>query len=282
LVAQLGAEHLLSRGFRHFAFCGYRRGFHAGFDRRCDEFRRLAEQAGCWCEVYRRPSARTWETQVDRLGRWITGLPKPLGIMTCNDDRGLEVLDACRRVGALVPDEVGVLGVDNDEHLCDLAIPALSSIELNVERIGYEAAALLDRLMSGRPAPKRPQEIGPRGVVVRHSTDVVAVDDPDVALAVRFIRQHACRGIHLADVMQRVSVSRSTLAPRFKKHLGRTIYQEIRRVQVDRAKELLVGTNLPVKQVAHEAGFRDVQYLTRAFGALVGETPAAYRRQMQG
>lgn len=282
LVAKLGADHLLSLGFRHLAFCGYRRGFHTGFDQRCQEFRRLIEQAGCRCEVHYRPSARTWEEQVDRLGRWIKGLPKPLGLMTCNDDRGLEVLDACRRVGALVPDEVGVLGVDNDEHLCELAIPALSSVELNVERIGYEAAALLDRLMSGRPAPKRPQQIGPRGVVVRQSTDVVAVEDPEVAQAVRFIRQRACQGIHLADVMEQVQVSRSTLAPRFKRHLGRTIYQEIRRVQVDRAMELLVGTNLPVKQVAHEAGFRDVQYLTRAFGTMVGQTPAAYRRQMRG
>ena len=282
LVAKLGADHLLNQGFRHFAFCGYRPGFHTGFDRRCGDFKRLIEKAGCRCDVYCRPSARTWEEQEDRLGQWIAGLPKPLAVMTSNDDRGLEVFDACRRVGALVPDQVAVLGVDNDEHLCELAIPALSSIELNLERIGCEAAALLDRLMSGRPAPKRPKEIGPRGVVVRHSTDVVAVEDPEVAQAVRFIRHHACEGIHLADVVEQVQVSRSTLAPRFKQHLGRTIYQEIRRIQVGRAKELLAGTHLPIKHVAREAGFRDVQYLTRAMGELVGQTPAAYRQEMRG
>ena len=282
LVAQLGADHLLERGFRNFAFCGHRRGFHAGLDQRCNEFQRFIEKAGCQCDVYRRPSAKTWEEQQDRLSRWFAGLPKPLAVMTSNDDRGLEMLDACRRVDITVPDEVAILGVDNDEYLCEMAIPALSSIELNLERIGYEAAALLDRLMSGRPTPKRPKEIGPRGVVVRHSTDVLAVEDPEVAQAVRFIRQHACEGIHLADVVEQVLVSRSTLAPRFKSLLGRTICQEIRRVQVGRAKKLLAGTHLPIKHVAREAGFRDVQYLTRAMGKLVGQTPAVYRQEMRG
>jgi len=280
-VAQLGADHLLGRGFRNLAFCGYRSGFHSGFDERCREFRRLIEEAGCHCHLYCRPSAKTWEQQEERLGQWIQELPKPVAIMACNDDRGLEILDACHRKDIAVPDDVAVLSVDNDEYLCEMAIPALSSIALNLERIGYEAAALLDRLMSGRPAPKQPKEIGPRGVVVRHSTDVLAIEDPDVAQAVRFIRHHACEGLHLADVVEQVLVSRSTLAPRFKNLLGRTIYQEIRRVQVERAKELLAGTSLPIKHVAREAGFRDVQYLTRAMGALAGQTPAAYRQMMQ-
>ena len=281
LVAELGADHLMGRGFRNFAFCGYRHGMHTGFDRRCEEFKRIIEKAGYRCDVYCRTSSKSWEKHQDRLSNWIDGLPKPLAVMTSNDDRGLEVLDACRRVGSLVPDQVAVLGVDNDEHLCEFAIPALSSIELNLERIGCEAAALLDRLMSGHPAPKRPKEIGPRGIVVRHSTDTLAVEDPEVAQAVRFIRQHACEEIHLADVVEQVQVSRSTLAPRFKNLLGRTIYQEIRRVQVGRAKELLAGTHLPIKHVAREAGFRDVQYLTRAMGAIVGQTPAVYRQEMR-
>ncbi|MBN2296610.1 MAG: DNA-binding transcriptional regulator [Pirellulales bacterium] len=281
LVAELGADHLLGRGFRNFAFCGYRRGLHTGFDRRCDEFKRLIKKAGCQCDVYCRPSAKAWEEQQDRLGRWIAGLPKPLAVMTSNDDRGLEVLDACRRADIKVPDDVAILGVDNDEYLCEMAIPALSSVKLNLEQIGYEAAALLDRLMSGRSAPKQPKKIGPCGIVVRHSTDVLAIEDPEVAQAVRFIRQHACEGIHLADVVEQVQVSRSTLAPRFRRLLGRTIYQEIRHVQIGRAKELLAGTHLPIKHVARKAGFRDVQYLTRTFGEMVGRTPASYRQEMR-
>lgn len=281
-VAELGADHLLGLGFRHLAICGYYSGYHRGFDERRDRFQQVVKDAGGDCHVYCRRLPKTWEQQQQHLARWVRGLPKPVGIMACNDDRGLEVLDACRRVGVIVPDEAAVLGVDNDQYLCEMATPALSSIALNLERIGYEAAILLERLMSGCAPPTSPKEIGPRGVVVRQSTNVLAIEDPDVAHAIRFIREHACEGIHLADVVEQVQVSRSTLAPRFRSLLGRTICQEIRSVQIRRAQELLVDTDLPIKHVAREAGFRNVQYLTRAMGKMVGLTPAAYRKEMRG
>ncbi len=281
-IARLGAEHLLERGFRHFGFCGFARGYHPGLDQRGDCFQRLIEQAGYECQVLQDPPrkrVRSWEQQQEWLARWIAGLPKPVGIMTANDDRGLQVLDACRRVGAAVPDQVAVLGVDNDEYLCGLSLPPLSSIDINSEETGYQAAALLDRLMDGKPPPHRLPEIAPAGLIVRRSTDVLATDDSDVIRAVQFIREHACRPIRATDVFDELSVSRTWLEPRFRNVLGRTIHQEIDRVRIERAKTLLVETSLPIKQIAQQAGFRTVQYLARAFRRMTEDTPAAFRRR---
>ena len=284
-VGRLAADHFLERGFRQFAFCGLRRGYHPGIDRRCDCFQRFIEQAGYPCQVLedtprRRP--RSWEQEQDWIAHWIAGLPKPVGIMTANDDRGLQVLDACRRIGAAVPDQVAVLSVDNDEYLCGLSLPSLSSIDLNSEQTGYQAAALLDRMMKGKRPPRHLPEIAPAGVVVRRSTDVLATDDADVIRAVQFIRENACRSIHVPEVVHHVSVSRAALEPRFRHVLGRTMHQEIRRVQIERAKTLLAGTDLPIKQVAQQAGFKTVQYLTRSFRAVTGHPPAAFRRRRPG
>lgn len=199
--------------------------------------------------------------------------------MTANDDRGLQVLDACRRVGAAVPNQVAVLGVDNDEYLCGLSLPPLSSIDINSEETGYQAAALLDRLMDGKSPPKRLPKIVPTGVVVRRSTDVLATDDEDVIRAVQFIREQACRPIRTTDVFEELSVSRGQLESRFRSVMGHTVHQEIDRVRIERAKTLLAETMLPIKQVALQSGFRTVQYLARAFRRRTGDTPAAFRRQ---
>lgn len=192
------------------------------------------------------------------------------------------MLDACRRVSAAVPDQVAVLGVDNDDYLCGLSLPPLSSIDINSEETGYQAAALLDRLMDGKPPPQRLPEIAPAGVIVRRSTDVLATDDSEVIRAVQFIREHACRPIRAADVFDELSVSRSCLEPRFRSVLGRTIHQEIDRVRIERAKTLLAETDLPIKHIAQQAGFQTVQYLTRAFRRFTEDTPAAFRRRRAG
>jgi LacI family transcriptional regulator len=292
IVGTMAAQHLLERGIKHFGFCGKPRGVHPGLDQRGDEFRRAVEAAGYSCDVYaggpvgsvgeRRSRARdSWEQEQEKLVAWICSLPRPVGVLAANDERGLNVLDACRRCGAQVPEEVAVIGVDNDEHLCELSIPPMTSIDVNAEQIGYVAAQLLDKLMSGGKAPKTPTLVRPRGVVTRRSTDVLASEDPIVNRAVAFIREQGGRGIQVPDVVAHVKTSRASLEPRFKKILGRTIHQEIQRVQLDRVKELLIGTTAPIKQVAREGGFSCVQYLTRVFRAATGETPAKYRAYRQ-
>ncbi len=158
-----------------------------------------------------------------------------------------------------------------------MAIPPLSSIDINSEESGFQAAALLDDLMSGRKPPHPLPKTRPAGVVTRRSTDVLATDDPDVVQAIRFIRERACDRIAVSDVLAQINVSRATLEPKFKAVLGRTFHQEIQRVQMERAKELLRATDLPIKAVAERAGFNSVQYLGRVFCAATGEPPAAYR-----
>lgn len=294
-VARLAAEHLLERGFRHFGFCGLPRRVHPHMDELSDHFQKFIQEAGCTCDVFKarhgplpgeawehqqsRPGQ--WIDQQERIARWINGLPKPVGIMACHDDRAVQVLDACRRHGVSVPESVAVIGVDNDQQLCELSIPPLTSIDELPSRIGYEAAALLDRLMDGASSPKDPVLIPPRAVVARQSTDVLATDDQIVARAAHFISQHAADGIRVKDVVSQVPVSRVTLALRFKKILGRTIREEIFRVQIGQVKELLATTNLPIKQVARRAGFRYVEYMARLFRRHVGETPANYRKRMR-
>ena len=281
-VAQMGAEHLRQRGLKSFGFCGLARGVHPGLDRRADHFQKLIEAEGYYCSVFSaRCRAVAWEQEQEKLAGWIQSLPKPVGIMTCNDDRGMQVLDACRRLGALVPDQVAVLGVDNDHYLCGLSIPPLSSIDVNSEEIGYQAARLLDRMMAGKKIPKVLPEVFPRCVVTRRSTDVLATDDQDVVRAVRFIRENAFGRLLARDVLAHVSASRASLEPRMRKVLNRTIHQEIERVRIERAKELLATTAMEIKQVANRSGFHYVPYLTRVFRRVLGETPARYRARMR-
>jgi LacI family transcriptional regulator len=285
-VARLGAEHLLERGFIHFGFCGFAHGFHPGLDRRGECFQKLIEAAGYACDLFPPPGRMKGisspQQEQKRLARWIKSLPKPVGIMAANDDRGLAVLNACRRIGVKVPYQVAVLGVDNDEYLCGLSIPMLSSIDINSEETGYQAAALLDRMMTGRKPPRRLPETKPRSVVSRQSTDILATDDQRVIQALDFIQQNAHRPISSRDVARFVGVSRAALGPRFKSVTRRTVNQEIRHVRLDLAKALLAQTDMPIKQIAVDAGFRAIQYMTRVFRAEIGQTPASFRRSRTG
>jgi LacI family transcriptional regulator len=177
---------------------------------------------------------------------------------------------------------VAVLGVDNDEYLCGLSIPMLSSIDINSEETGYQAAALLDRMMTGRKPPRRLPETKPRSVVSRQSTDILATDDQRVIQALDFIQQNAHQPISSRDVARFVGVSRAALGPRFKSVTRRTVNQEIRHVRLDLAKALLAQTDMPIKQIAVDAGFRAIQYMTRVFRAEIGQTPASFRRSRTG
>jgi LacI family transcriptional regulator len=286
-IARIATEHLLSRGFRHFGFCGYRRRYSVEGDHRCDAFRARIEEAGFKADVcaasepsFGQRERGSWWRELALIARWIRGLPKPAAVMACTDDRGLQVLEACRQIGVAVPDEVAVIGVANDECLCSLSIPPMSSVDGNPEQIGFRAAALLDELLDGGKPPRKVL-IEPRGVVCRRSTDVLAVADQQVAEAIRYIRDHASEQVYIEDVAKHVHVSRSALEHRFKQAIGRTVYQEIQRTRIARAQQMLAENALPIKQVAERTGFRSVQYMTRVFRAAVRQTPAAYRRAMQ-
>lgn len=279
-VARTAAEHLLDRGFRSFGFVGRQRGIHPGLDQRGDCFLELVKRrqfVGSSFAVRAASGAVSWEKEEDRMAAWLKDLPKPLGIMAANDEIGLQVLDACRRGRVGVPDEAAVVGADNDNIMCDLAIPPLTSVDTNSEQIGYTAAALLDDLMKGHGHPNTSTLIPPRNIVVRRSTETTASEDPDVRQALLFIRDEANRALTIDDISRHVGVSRTILQEKVKQVIGRTIHEEIERVRLDRTKELLLVPNLSIKQVAAKAGFSSTQYLTRVFKAHLGETPAKFR-----
>jgi LacI family transcriptional regulator len=284
-IAVLAAHHLLNCGFSRLACYGdYRSRLHDWCEERIQAFCQQARQAGVPCSVLRTrsPTAQNWTILQRELSVWLTLLPKPVGVLACTDLRARHILQVCRMIGVRVPDDVAVIGVDNDEMLCELTTPPLTSIEQGHVQIGYEAAALLDRLMAGRKASQLRWVIPPEGLVARQSTDVIACPDPDLAAAVRFIRQHACDGIGVQAVLDMALVSRSTLDRKFLAMLGRTIHAEIQRVQVDRAKQLLAGTSLLVKQIAKRCGFRYAEYMTAVFHRHTGQSPIEYRQHSAG
>lgn len=282
-IGRLAAEHLVSRRFKHFAFCGYRT--ERWSERRRAGFAAVVSQRGFEARHFfcRRRGATLAAGQHDheRLAKWLGGLPKPVAIMACSDRVGLRVLDACRRLHAVVPEEVAVIGVDNDEETCRLASPPLSSVKDDARKVGFEAARLLDSLM---PKPRRapqapPLLIPPLGIAVRRSTEVTAVDDPVVAAAMRYIRDHACAGLHVADLVARLNVSRSALYRRFHDAVNRPLREEILRVQLERAKRLLDESDFSVERIAELGGFRHPEYLSVAFKRELGVTPSEYRQQ---
>jgi LacI family transcriptional regulator len=285
-VTKLAFDHLWDCGLRHFAFCGTPRGENPNQDLRCDLFVDLAERAGCACSTYlgRSQRGRTgdWERGQQEIAQWIRSLPKPVGIMTCHDDRGHQVLEACSRAEVSVPDEVAVIGVDNDPFLCNLCVPPLTSIDVNASLIGYEAAAQLAAMMHGAKPPRQPVLLGPpRGVASRQSTDMLAIDDADVSSAVRFVRENAVKGITVEEVLKRAVRSPSTLERRIKRLLGRTIKAEITRVKLSRARLLLCETDLPVSKIALRCGFSEPRYFCEVFRSHEGMTATAYRRKFR-
>jgi LacI family transcriptional regulator len=289
-IAHLASEHLLERGFRHFAFCGFNGADYS--DVRRERFSKRITEAGFQCSIFedaqgpRHGSTLTYEEYglkgEDRVARWLRELPRPVGLMACNDIRGQQVLNACRDVGLQVPDEVAVIGVDNDEMLCELSDPPLSSVAPNSKRIGYEAAALLARMMAGRKPPTEPIFVEPEGVITRRSTEVLAIDDRHIANVVRFIREHACEGIDVSDILKVVPLSRSALERRFARTLGRSPKEEILRVRLNRARQLLSETDFPLWTIAEKIGLEHTEYLNVIFKKKTGLTPGQFRAQGRG
>jgi len=280
-LAKLAIEHFIERGFRHFGFCDLT---DTSYYRR-RRFEQQLAASGLRAHVFEVSFVQRddWVMGRDRrrLESWLQQLPKPIGILAHNDLRGRHLVDACRRLGIAMPDEVAVLGVDNELPHCEMCNPPLSSIVTDAERIGFEAAALLERLMDGDSPSCQRILIPPLGIVVRQSTDVTATTDPYVAKAVRYIRQHGCEEIDVGDVLREVTISRTALDKRFLKALGHTPHEEIRRVRLKRARELLAESDLTLEVIAGRCGFRHGEYLGAVFLQEFGQTPGDFRAQQR-
>jgi len=281
-IGKMGAEHLLERGFKRFGYCGYKG--EAWSKRREESFVKTIDQKSSGsCSLYNSTwqgrGARNWEDEQRCIIEWLQTLTPPFAVMACNDIRGRQIIDACSELDLAVPEQVVVVGVDDDELLCRMCSPPLSSVIPNAQAVGFRAAEVLASLMDGKSPASEVQLIEPLGVATRQSTDAVAIDDPDIAAALRYIREYACRGITVAEVVRDNSVSRSTLERQVRKYLGRTPQEEIRFVQIKRARELLISTDLSAEQIAPLCGFEHPEYLHVVFKRVTCTTIGVFRKQ---
>jgi len=271
-IGRMAAEHFIEKGFSEFAYLSRRDGTNYSKDRG-EGFRdRIAEAGGRLHAVT--ISATGGD---DELLAKLPKLPRPLALLASLDRLGAMALEACWKAGIDVPGEVAVLGAGNHQQLCELSSPTLSSVEVDMTRRGYEAAALLDDLLAGKRRPKRPLRIPPAHVAERTSTDVFAFDDPDVVAALRFIRDHADRTIKVRDVVEATNLSRRSLEGRFNTLVGRTLHEEIWRAHFDLAQRLLSSSDLSLQEVAERSGFRSASALVNLFRQRLGMTPKEFR-----
>jgi LacI family transcriptional regulator len=288
-VANLAAEDLMQRDFNNFAFCGFVSANYS--DIRGEFFKERLARAGFPCTIYQPPeiamNLQTLELEKrgllfqEHLAHWLKSLPKPVGIMACNDIRGQQVMNACRRCNLTVPEELAVIGVDNDEIFCELSDPPLSSVALDTLRIGYEAAQLLERMMAGEKPPEQPLLIPPLGVVARRSTDVLVMDDRQLAAGARFLREHSFDPITVNDAARAAGMSRRVFERRFASQTGRTPKAEVLRVRLDRAKALLANTAWSLTEIAERTGFNYSGHLHAIFTDKTGMTPGQFRRDVK-
>lgn len=280
-IGRMAAEHLLERGFRHFAYCGLKNRPWSG--ERGESFAGRVRQAGFGLHTFRISSRlggwRSFEGAQHGLAEWLKALPKPVGLMAGNDVCGSYVIEACRIASLQVPDEVAVIGVDNDELVCGLTDPPMSSIALATQKAGYEAAGLLDRLMAGVKMAGQIILVRATHIVTRPSTDILAIEDRAVAEAIRFIRRGAEKALQVTDVVDHVAMSRRNLELRFHRVLGRSIYGEIKRVRTHRIIRMLCETDLSISEIARKLGHASDKHIARYFRQQTGMSLKEYRRR---
>jgi LacI family transcriptional regulator len=278
-IGQMAAEHLLERGFRHFGYCGFDDMYWSV--QRGKSFKERISEAGFETRFYKQPkthSSRVWYKEEKILAEWLKGLPKPAGVMACNDDRGQHITEACAIAKIEVPYEVAIIGVDNDDQVCDISHPPLSSVALDVEKAGFRAAELLDKMMAGKKMPPQTVVVNPGRVVTRQSTSFVAAEDKTVSQALNFIHQNAKHLIQVDDVIKAINVSRRSLHDKFIKALGHSVYDEIKRVRIDLISQMLVETDLSVSEIAFSLGYDSANHIARYFQQKMRISPLDYRK----
>ena len=284
-VGRLAAQHFLERGLTHFAFLGYS-GFPYVRDRERG-FIAAVREAGYQCISRSDPSVvhptggGYWGIAEEGLAEWLASLPKPIGILAARDQYGLQLTELCHMQDIHVPEDVAIVGVDNDELVCEVATPQLSSIAAPGERTGFHAAAMLEGLMNGKEPKVDPLLLPPTGLITRQSSDILKVEDSEVLAAVRFIRSRINEPLNVSDVLNELYISRSSLERKFRAILGRTPLEEIRRVRIEQVKSLLAGSDITVREIARRTGFRSAERLCTTFRAAAGEAPSQYRKRFR-
>ncbi len=280
-IAQLAVQHLQERGFKNFAFCGDHRFAWSRY--RCDGMKRILARQGYHCHAFGDAPIKVIRHKAldedQQLLEWIQALPKPIGILCCYDIRGRQLIELCQQNHIAVPEQVAVLGVDNDDLVCNLAETPLSSVIPNAHGAGYLAASLLAQMLAGQAVDVKAHLLEPLGIETRQSTDSLAIDDQDLIRAARFIREHACSGIKVEDILREVPLTRRVLESRFKRYFGHSPHDAIQKVRLRRAEELLTETDLPLTVIADRAGFIHAEYFSVVFKKWKGVAPSQFRGQ---
>lgn len=280
-TAKMAADYLLDLGLKHF-------GFYSGPDNllwslnRKMSFGDRVRKVGYKVDYYHpaaAPEKDAWNSEISSLTHWLQSLPKPVGIVAWNDERGQNIIDACVAASIRVPDEVAILGMDNDELVCDLCPVPLSSIVFNHEKVGYEAAALLHRMIKQKKIIRNNIYLRPLYVAGRKSTDIMQIDDQDVVKAIQYIQDNTGQNLTVKEVVDQLSVSQRTIQKKFKKIRNRSLHDEIRSQRVERVCRMLEETNLSVSEIANMLDFSEVSDLNRCFRKIKGSAPLVYRRK---
>ncbi len=280
-TGQMAAQYFMDQGFSNFAFCGFNKAYWSM--ERLKGFQEFLATRGFTVHVYEGHGSKSyhfWQKEAEHMAAWIDSLPKSVGLMAGCDLRGQHVVEACRIAGRLVPEDVSILGVDNDVPLCDITNPKLSSIAMNTSPAGYEAAGLLERLMAGEEKlDSRTIIVQPICVITRQSSDILRVENPDLARALNYIKQNSHRQIVVNDVVAAACISRRNLESKFNKYLHRSILSEIRRVRIGRFAQMLLETNYSIPQIARDLNFPSEENLGRYFEREKGMRPTEYRKK---
>ncbi len=269
------AKYLRDKGFNRFAFCG--------FDdmpwskEREDAFLDAVSEAENISIYRQKQPSPDYNQELNDMARWLKSLPKPTAIMACNDVRGANVIEACKLAQIKVPQEISILGVNNDDMICEMTSPPLSSVSLDIITAGFEAAKTLDRMMKGKTISPKNIIIKPKTIITRASTDILAIDDPDIAAAMHYISQNSKKHIQVSDIAANIGVNRRSLERRFRQVLGKSVYDEVKRVRIDVICKMLTDTDLPIAEIAYNIGFEDANHISRYFISKMGISPLKYR-----
>jgi LacI family transcriptional regulator len=279
-TGRVGAEYFLKKGFKHFAFYGFNnivwsRERALGFEERVRE-------AGYDVHYYEHQGAHAvdlWYYKPSELSRWLNALPKPIGLMACDDNQGHHVTEAARHANIRIPDEVAVLGVDNDEMICDLSDPPLSSIALDTEKSGYEAARVLAQMIAQKTCSAEDIIVQPTQVITRHSTDVFACKDKYIVQALKYIHDNLDKNLKVDQVLKEVPLSRRSLEKRFILNTGYPVYEYIYNQRIEEFTRKLLETDMTIFEIALDLGLSDSKNIARQFKQIKGITPVEYRKK---
>ncbi|NCC09522.1 MAG: DNA-binding transcriptional regulator [Bacteroidia bacterium] len=279
-TGRMAADFFLQKGFRNFAYYGYKHVVWS--EERCKGFHERIQEEGVDCHFFdyqKQNLERLWYYRTEPLANWLRSLPLPIALMACDDTQANRIMEVCRIIGLKIPEEVAVLGVDNDEIMCTLSDPPLSSVNINIKKGGYEAAQLIERLIRDKEAPYEDIVIRPTGIVNRLSTDIYATEDKAILIALRYIHQNLNQKMSVDDIVGQVPLSRRLVEVRFKNVTGKSIYQYIFDLRMERFAQLLLESKEPVADIGMSVGLLDPKNLSRQFKQWKGCTPLEYRKR---